>query len=101
MVGSNFFAASFGLTLALKLQVIEELQEHDPGKHRLPVVVVIKPLVLARDVPRGFRVCSVRLGAVCCFGADSGIAYEMTNTFDLSRSDLINYHVRRVNKTIG
>ena len=32
------------------LHVVKELEEHDPGKHREPVNVTGKPLVLAHDV---------------------------------------------------
>ena len=43
------------LLRALKLQIIEELEEHDPSEHRQPVEVAIQPLVLAHDVARGFQ----------------------------------------------
>jgi len=32
--GLELFRGEFRLTLALKFQVIEEFQEHDPGEHR-------------------------------------------------------------------
>ena len=55
MAGRNFLPASFALLLALLLQVVEELQEHDPGEHRQPVEVAVEPLVLAHDVARGLE----------------------------------------------
>ena len=51
--GLELFRGELGLALALKFQVIEEFQEHDPGEHRQPVKVAIQPLVLAHDVARG------------------------------------------------
>ena len=53
--------ASVGLLLALQLQVVEELQEHDPGEHRQPVEVAVQPLVLAHDVARGLDEAAKRL----------------------------------------
>ncbi len=33
--------------------IVEELEEHDPGEHRQAVEVAVEPLVLAHDVARG------------------------------------------------
>ena len=53
--GLELFRGELRLALTLKFQVIEELQEHDPSKHRQTVEVAIEPLVLAHDVARGFQ----------------------------------------------
>ena len=47
-----------GLPLALEFQVIEELQEHDPGEHRQAVQIAVQTLVLPHDVPGGFEKCA-------------------------------------------
>ena len=40
------------LVLVHPLQVVEELQKHDPGEHGQPVQVAVQPLVLTHDLPR-------------------------------------------------
>ena len=50
------------LLLALKLQVIEELQKHDPRQQRQPIQIAIQPLVLSHDVPRGLEQRAEGLG---------------------------------------
>src|SRR5213078_4835446 len=54
--------SELGLTLALKLQVIEELQEHDPGEHRQAVKVVVQAFIFSYDVFGGLEKRSERLG---------------------------------------
>jgi hypothetical protein len=51
-----------GLALALKFQVIEEFQKHDPCEHRQVVEVAIDPLVRAHGVARGFQQRAEGLG---------------------------------------
>jgi hypothetical protein len=53
--GLELLSSKLRLALALKLQVIEELQEHDPGEHRQAVEVAIQPLVPAHYVASGFE----------------------------------------------
>ena len=48
--GAVFLAAELRLGLLALLQVVEELQEHDPGEHGQPVQVAVEPLVLPHDV---------------------------------------------------
>ena len=45
--GLEFSPGELGVLLALKFQVIDELQEHDPSEHRQPVEVAIEAIVLA------------------------------------------------------
>ena len=42
-----------GLLFAVLLDVVEELEEHDPGEQRQTVEVAVEPLVLAHDVAGG------------------------------------------------
>ena len=49
MAGRNLLPPAW-LPLRALLQVVEELQEHDPREHRQPVEIAIEPLVLAHDV---------------------------------------------------
>ena len=62
MAGRNFLPGERRLLLALLLQVVEELQEHDPGEQRQAVEVAVQPLVLAHDVARGLEEAAERLG---------------------------------------
>ena len=47
--GAEVSPLSVRLLLAQLLQVVEELEEHDPGEHRQAVEVAVQPLVLAHD----------------------------------------------------
>ena len=60
--GLEALSGKLDFFLALKLQVIEELQEHDPGEHWQTVEVAIEALVLAHDVARGFQERTEGLG---------------------------------------
>ena len=51
----ELLAGELRLLLALLLEVVEELEEHDPGEQRQPVEVAVQPLVLAHDVARGLE----------------------------------------------
>ena len=53
MAGRNCFPARAASCLPLLLQVVQELEEHDPGEHRQAVEVAVQPLVLAHDVAGG------------------------------------------------
>ena len=55
IAGLELLPAELRFLLALQLQVIEELQEHDPGEQRQPVEVAVQPLVLAHDVAGGLE----------------------------------------------
>ncbi len=73
MAGRNFFPASFGLLLALQLQVVEKLEEHDPRQQRQAVEVAVQPLVLPHDVAGGLEQTAEGLGSSlrcgrCFFG---------------------------------
>src|SRR5439155_19280211 len=52
---TEFLAGQFGLSLALEFQIVQELEEHDPGEQRQPVEVAVQALVLAHDVARGLN----------------------------------------------
>src|ERR1039458_9413220 len=58
--GFDRFPDELGLVLALKFQVMEVFQEHNPSEHRQAVEVAIEPLVLAHDVARGLQGCTER-----------------------------------------
>ena len=53
--GLEFLRGELGLALALEFQVIEELQEHDPGEHRQAVQITIQTFVFSHDVPGGLE----------------------------------------------
>ncbi len=53
--GLEFVAGELGFGLALDFEIVEELEEHDPGQHRQAVEVAVEALVLAHDVARGFQ----------------------------------------------
>ena len=62
MAGRNSLPASAASVLADLLQVVEELQEHDPGEHRQAVEVAVQALVLAHDVAAGLDEAAEPLG---------------------------------------
>ena len=62
MAGLNFLPASVASSSRCMLQVVEELEEHDPGEQRQPVEIAIEPLVLAHDVARGLEQTAEGLG---------------------------------------
>lgn len=51
--GAEALAGQLHVGLADLFQVVQELQEHDPGEHRQAVEVAVQSLVLAHDVARG------------------------------------------------
>ena len=51
-----------GLVAEMVLEVIEKLQEHDPGQQRQAVEVAIEALVLAHDVARRLEQAAQGLG---------------------------------------
>ena len=53
--GLELIAGELGCGLALDFEIVEELEEHDPGQHRQAVEVAVEALVLAHDVARGFE----------------------------------------------
>jgi hypothetical protein len=56
--GFELFRGEPGLALALKFQVIEKFQEHDPGKHWQPVQVPVQTFILPHNIPGGLEQCS-------------------------------------------
>ena len=57
------FAGQLRVGLADLLQIVEELQEHDPGEHRQTVEVAIESFVLAHDVARRLDQAAELLGS--------------------------------------
>ena len=68
------------------LQVIEELEEHDPGQHRQPIKVAIQPLVLPHDLARGLddgiKALGRGLGSSGLRGAGHGIPYRLSGRIE-------------------
>ena len=62
MAGRYFLPASFDFDLLALLQVVEKLQEHDPGEHRQPVQVAVEAPVLPHDVAGGLDEAAELLG---------------------------------------
>lgn len=46
-------AGELGVGFADLLQIVEKLEEHDPGEHGQTVEITVEPLVLPHDVARG------------------------------------------------
>ena len=46
------FAGELGVGFANLLQIVQELEEHDPGEHGQAVEVAVQPFVFAHDVAR-------------------------------------------------
>ena len=59
---AELLAGERGLLLALQLQVVEELEKHDPGEHGQAVEVAVEALVLAHDVAGGLDEAAEGLG---------------------------------------
>lgn len=77
----EFLTSQRRLIRALMLQVIKELQEHDPGEQRQSIKVAVQPLVLAHDVARGLEKGTEGLGGGGGGGERHGAGRkrEMTN----------------------
>jgi len=56
------------------LQVVEELEEHDPRQHRQPIEVAVQTLVLAHDVARRLDEAAELLG-----GREGNFRFHVSN----------------------
>jgi hypothetical protein len=51
--GTETLAGHPRFLLGHLLDVVKELEKHDPGEHRQPVEIAVEPFVLAHDVAAG------------------------------------------------
>ena len=68
------FACELGVGLADLFQIVQELEEHDPGEHGQTVEIAVEPFVLAHDVARGLDEAAELLG-----GREGDLRFHISN----------------------
>ena len=68
------FAGELGVGLSDLFQIVQELEEHDPGEHGQAVEVAVQPFVLAHDVARRLDEAAELLG-----GREGNFRFHISN----------------------